>query len=1128
MTIIQRPRAILRGLIPVLVLFGLAAEAHAQATFRGRVATDRGEPIAGATVSINELALSVLTNAQGQYTLIVPAARVTGQAVTISARAIGFRSQARAVASLTAGEFPADFQLAQDINRLEEVVVTGVMEGVERAKVPFAVGRVTAEDLPVPAMDPMRALQGKVSGVRIASTSGFPGSTPEIMLRGPTSINAQGRGQGPLIIVDGAAMNVGSLQELGGLDIESIEVVKGAAGAALYGTRAANGVITIRTKRGLQGGEGVRFTARAEYGFSQFNVDWGGAINHHLQLDETGKRFCVLQSGFVPCSRTFDWMTEIYRINNVNADTTRTPQATVFNSGGTTFDLRNNYQAQIWPNQYYDMAASVLARNSTALTSVDALGRIGSVSFYASAQYQDEGGAVKGLDGVRHVRGRVNLDYDLRRDLRISLSSMYDRSVTDLRSGGSTGSGAWSIFGQITRGAIPATDYRARDTLGRPIVRGGGAGLRGTGNGAGAFLYDQGDPGRPNRFASRWTSRFLGGINARYFPTDWFTLEGSFSLDNRDRQDLFWQRKGFRTISISTAMNNGNVDVDNLFQQSYSASLAATVRRQLSEDLNAKFSVSAGYVENSNQTNASGGIVLRVADVYTTGNTSTNFYTSSSSNTTKELGLYAAANFDYKDRYILEGSYRYDGSSRFGAGNRWAPFNRISGVWRISEEPFWNLGFLDDARFRLSRGTAGSTPNFNAQYEVYTVTATGISLGQAGNSQLKPETTTEWEAGVDFTLFGRIGMEVTYAHGLTRDQILPVNTPASLGFTTQWQNAGTIENKTWELGATIPVINSRNLYWQMRGTWDRTRTYIKELFVPEFTTTGGTAQGSASFFRIREGERYGTIYGARFLTSCSQLPATVAADCGTSTSSYQFNDTGWLVWVGAGNSWRDGITKNLWTTVLPAAQSPFGVPLSFGHPIIEWYPVGHRNQGQRVTDNVLGNTFPAFRWTFTNDIQYKNLTLYTLVDATVGHRIYNQNKGWGILDFSSREFDQAGKTVETAKPVGYSWRCGPPCNAAGTGGFYDALGVNNWSAESGTYAKFREVSLTYRLGPVAGTGDWTLGVIGRNIFTITNYTGFDPEVGVAGGVSGSGLINQIDAFGFPQLRTFTFSVSTRF
>jgi hypothetical protein len=109
---------------------------------------------------------------------------------------------------------PAIGGAQEDINKLEEVIVTGVMEGVERSKVPFAVGRVTSEDLVVSAIDPMRALQGKVAGVRIASTgSGLPGGSPEILLRGPTSINANGRGQGPLIIVDDVIMNVGSLAE---------------------------------------------------------------------------------------------------------------------------------------------------------------------------------------------------------------------------------------------------------------------------------------------------------------------------------------------------------------------------------------------------------------------------------------------------------------------------------------------------------------------------------------------------------------------------------------------------------------------------------------------------------------------------------------------------------------------------------------------------------------------------------------------------------------------------------------------------------------------------------------------------------------------------------------------------
>jgi hypothetical protein len=130
--------------------------------------------------------------------------------------------------------------------------------------------------------------------------------------------------------------------------------------------------------------------------------------------------------------------------------------------------------------------------------------------------------------------------------------------------------------------------------------------------------------------------------------------------------------------------------------------------------------------------------------------------------------------------------------------------------------------------------------------------------------------------------------------------------------------------------------------------------------------------------------------------------------------------------------------------------------------------------------------------------------------------------------------DAAGKSVETAKPFGYGWRVGGSENPAGTGGFYDVLGPNNYNVEKGSYAKLREVSVAYHIGKVAGTGDWSVSFIGRNLLTFTKYTGLDPEVGVSGGgtsgtnSTGSGLVSQVDAFGFPNLRTFTLSLSSRF
>lgn len=1125
----RRSHVIVPAVLALLLLIGVPGLARAQATITGRVTSEQGNPLEIATVYITELNLNATTNSEGRYTISVPAARVSGQAVVLRVRRIGHLAASRPI-TVTAGSQTVDFALKQDINRLQEVVVTGVVgAGVERSKVAFAVGRVTAEDLPVPALDPLRALSGKVAGLRVAQTGGRPGSTPEIMLRGPTSINAAGRGQGPLIIVDGTILNVGSMEELGALDIESVEVVKGAAGASLYGTRAANGVITITTKRGGGGDDGVRFNVRSEYGVSDLNsIDYGLPQNHQLQLDETGKRFCVGGGGNVAaCSRSVDWMSEILRINNVAADTLRTPQSIQFSApSGSTGDLQNLFQSQIWPDRYYNPLAQVMRRNPVMLTALDATGKMGSVRFYVSGSYQNEGGSFRELEGVQQRRARVNLDYEARRDLSFSVSTLYDKGTNDLRTS--------NIFGGLLRGAAVGTDHLRRDTLGRPILRTGGGSLRSpTGNGGTNFLYNM-----ENAVDTRTSNRFLGSISSRYFPTDWVTFDGTFGYDNRRRRDDSYVVKGYRTFSTSSSTNNGNINLDNRDQEAMNGSLTANFQQQLTSDLLGKLVLRGLYDQDRVISNNSGGEVFLVRDIYTTSNASVNKVATSSSQTIRNTGLMAGTSFDYKDRYIVDATLRRDGSSLFGTGNRWATFGRVSAVWRVSEEPFWAVPHLSDFRLRASRGTAGSTPNFSAQYETYNVSPTGITLGQAGNSNLKPETTTETELGTEFTLLGRLGVELNHAFSTTRDQILLVNTPASLGFATQWQNAGTLANKTWELALNLPVVTGRDLQWNMRGTWDRTRTFITELFAPEYFTDAGTGQGTSSTFQITasreksngfQKNRLGNIWGRKFYRTCGDLPTSVQQDCG-SGKAFQVNDQGWVVWAGEGNSWRDGITKNLWQTKLPGAESPWGdkVPLYFGHPIIDRPLRGEPGEGNGI-NQIIGNTFPDFRFGFSNTIQYKRASLYALVEGTMGHDIYNQGEGWGLLDFSSSHFDAANQTVETAKPMGYQWRAGPS-ESTGTGGFYDLLGPNNYVVEDGSFTKLREVALSYDLGPIAGVGNFTLGLIGRNLFTISDYSGLDPETGATGGAnqSGSGLINQVDAFGFPTLRTFTFSISSRF
>jgi hypothetical protein len=251
----------------------------------------------------------------------------------------------------------------------------------------------------------------------------------------------------------------------------------------------------------------------------------------------------------------------------------------------------------------------------------------------------------------------------------------------------------------------------------------------------------------------------------------------------------------------------------------------------------------------------------------------------------------------------------------------------------------------------------------------------------------------------------------------------------------------------------------------------------------------------------------------------------VQANCGDG-KMFQANDQGWVVYVGAGNSWKDGITKNLWQTKLPTADSPWNVPIYFGMPIID-RPLRGEN-GETVGKNhILGNALPSYRISYNSTLTYKRLTVYALFDGTFGHRIDNVNLGWGVFDFQSNYFDQQGRSVETATPVGYGWRVGSP-EGAGIGGFYDRLGPNNWNVQPGSYMKLREMSVSYKVGSIAGVGDWTFGLIGRNLHTWTNYGGPDPELGAGGGDSNNAFVNQVDAFNFPPTRSFTFSLTTRF
>jgi len=1108
----------------VVAIACVAAPAAAQdAIIRGTVTNDRGEVVQVAAVQVPELNLQVLTGANGQYVLNIPGARVHGQAATLRIRSIGHKPLTKPI-TLNPGEQTVDFRLASDVNMLEAIVVTGVQEATEQIKVPFSVTRVDVANLPLASSDPLRQLQGKI-GSNIVSGSGRPGTQPSVVLRGPTSLNAAGRSQDPLYIVDGVIIN-GNLPEIAPQDIESIEVVKGASGASLYGARAGNGVISIKTKTGSRALEGVKFGVRTEAGISDIERDFGIARFHALLTDETGTRFCQSVTGQPVCARTFNYASEAARINNDPGDfsisapgfpldpgSSISPSAVTGRTGNV---LKEQFQLAPWPGTAYNAVAQTVDPHPFTQNSIDLTGRYGGTRFYASGTNLSERGAIKYLNGFERNSFRANVDQVIGTQWNVGLTAFYSRSSND----GQNNDGGNNAFFRLTR--VPAvSDITQRDTLGRLFIR---PNLQGGGGQNENPLYSF-----ENAIRNDNSARFIGGATITYTPLNWMNLEGSVGYDSRRTSFSQIQDKGYRTTSSTPLTNNGFIFRGAAGAEAVDANINATVRRDLARDLRARLTVRYLFEQRDAEQNTGQGRNLSVKGVTSLGNVTTNQSVASTFTRIRQIGQFVGANFEYKNRYILDALVRRDGSSLFGIGNRWATFGRVSAAWRPSQESWWFLPQANEVKLRASYGTAGGSPNFTAQYESFNIGGGGIlTLTTLGNRNLRPELHKEIELGMDVELFGRYGLTATYARSNIDRQILQVPVSSSTGYQNQWQNAGELLNITHELALNIPIMQGSDMSWSMSMVYDHNQSWIKRLDVAPYNY-GNDQQGSEQIFQAQAGERVGTFYGRAFLRACRDLPAPYNTDCGGSGSSFQLNDEGWLVWVGAGNNPRMGITNNLWETSLPASQSPWGVALNWGMPIILRGDPNNPTDARRV---ALGNALPDFRFAITQNFTWKKLSLYALVDAAIGQRVWNEGFHWAHLDFLSHDVDQVGKSVETAKPIGYYYRAAPPDNGSGVGGFYDLLGPNNFSVEDASYAKLRELSLSYHLGRISGAGDWSLSVIGRNLMTLTGYRGFDPEVGIAGNtnqdISGSRAINAVDAFVFPNLRTFTVRLATSF
>jgi len=1064
--------------IACFITMPLAAQ---DAVIRGRVTGATGEALGGANIVVANTNLGAVTAANGSYTLTVGGTAVRGQQVILTARYIGHKPVTRTI-TLSAGEQQQDFTLAPDPLRLEEVVVTGVAEATDRRKLAFAVGTVNAEQMKaVPAQNALEGMQGKIAGVRLVPQSAQPGSEPAVRLRGATSISGR---QDPLYIVDGVIARYG-IADISSQDVERIEVVKGSAASSLYGSNGANGVVQIFTKRGSAVPEGsMQVTLRAEMGVN--------AMPRRMEFSQSHAWYVEESAGF--CAATGAGSGETWTVSPTGNYCLNESAARVYKSDGiadNAFPVRyDHWNALSNPGPFATQYLSIGQRR-------------GATNFNASFENTRNEGVIFGLGGYSRQNFRLNLDNQLRSNLDASFSAFYGSS-TNGRAAEGTGSPFYQLmFVQpdvdITACCNPdSSPYKAEVPL------------------SGDVANDQNPMYELNtRKITQDRNRFTGAAKARWRIQDWLSAEGTFGYDQEG--DFFKDVQPRPYYNSSGGADLGYLEERTLNGYQVNTGVTLTSIRRFSNITN---TIKVGTLYENQRIRGLRTVAgsFRVGGVPEFGGVevaSTQPY--SADTVIKNFNYFGVATFDIKDRYVIDGLVRRDGSSLFGENNRWATYYRVSGAWRVTED--MRVPGLDEWRLRASYGTAGLRPGYDNQYEILAVTSTGFDKQVLGNPNLKPAQASELEVGTNFDLSGgRVSLEYTYALKDSKDQILLVDLPAVSGFSQgQWQNAGGLQSSTHELTLAARLINKPATGLTLNIVGDRTRQRITDWDLPE--RLYGFQQMPAAFF-LGKNRDLGVLYGNHWVRDVNELyddPAKAGANGpgqAWSPDSVMINEDGYVVRKNQYGTLNERAIKYVYCSKPGTAGSCL------------------------ATDNLveIGNANPDFNLSFNLALTHRRLAVNALLDWSYGGELYNGTRQWAFQATRDRVQDQAGKPQNDAT-CGTVSATMPSCPQKTLGyygvGFYNGLESNDFFIESGSYAKLKELSVSYtltseqlrRMGFLRGLRELRLAFIGRNLFTVTNYTGLDPEVS---GLNGDPFQVRMDWFQYPQFRTFTGSIELGF
>jgi TonB-dependent starch-binding outer membrane protein SusC len=1054
-------------LMTFLFTFLAAASLFAQdKKVTGKVTSaEDGSGLPGVTISVKGTTKGTQSDVNGSYSISVPSS------ATLVFTFVGLNPQSVQVGSKSV----IDVKLSTDARQLSEVVVTGTGTAIDKRSTAIDVQAITAKNLPsVPSASVDQALIGKIAGAQISSANGMPGQPVNIVLRGINTIN---RGTSPMILLDG--VELGST-DLGTVDlniIDRVEVIQGAAAATIYGAQGANGVIQLFSKKGKSG---------------KVTIDFNSSVINASPLNEGNLRKADMH-GFKTNSNN-----EV--IGGSGQPLTLDPvygsygENVIFASTDPTVLINKPYDKNL---KYYDHFKMFFVPTTNYNNSLAISGGADKSDYSLTLSNSDNAGPFKNVGGLNRTNLTANLGFELAKGLKL-------RSITQLaytKNNINDGTGRSIIYSVFN--SRPFADYDFKDKDGNyPAYFGDAVGVNGY------------NPNAYNTYSSTDSKRIdiNQSLNLNYEVNKFLTLDAKYGINYQTDNTVYTYLNQTGNKNIMDQQYwiynfNGNDATGELNKyentRSFQNLLASVyIKTDLEKDfglsipLRTTTQVAFDYRNRENKSYVSYGIGLPNYTPFNTSQASATYVARDYREPFITYGYLATQRLDYGTIGGVSGGFRTDFSSAFGAASTPQTFPRGDAYLRISELGFFKdskiSSTIEDFKIRAAYGEAGIQPR---PFDRYITLNTGvIGSGNAfffpltqSNPNLNVEISKELEIGTDIGLnlgkssawLNSVNFSGSYWKRSTDNAIFEVDAAPSTGI-------GTVKDNAFSLASSgIQASLNAQIYKDSDWTWNFTTNFGKQ--TSEITAVRGNAEvvvlsaaGSTGYV-LRAGEKIGQLYGFMAVKSLdAKLPDGTDAIPADKRAAWEVASNGWVV--------------------NKATKAPYfsNNQFSFGDPN------------------------PDFNISFINDLNYKNMITFNVqVDWIQGSHVYNQTKEWmyrdGIHSDYQQPFTIGGQTG--------AW-------SAFYRGVYAEVsrnGTKNYFYEDASFARLRNISIGVDLVKAFGVKGFRklqLVASGRNLFTLTNYTGLDPEISSGG--NNSAWDRGVDHNTMPNLRAYQVQLNIGF